>query len=81
MDASNGLDYILSLHGTRVNREDGYWWKIEAWKVTKTAFIPWLLVENRSMESNQNGFHSAFQLVEDFFTKIDEVISKRENRG
>lgn len=27
MDEHNGLDYILSLHGTRVNREDGYWWK------------------------------------------------------
>ena len=25
MDEHNGLDYILSLHGTRVNREDGYW--------------------------------------------------------
>lgn len=24
MDEHNGLDYILSLHGTRVNREDGY---------------------------------------------------------
>lgn len=27
MDENNGLDYILSLHGTRVSREDGYWWK------------------------------------------------------
>ncbi len=26
-------------------------------------------------------FHSAYQLVEDFFIRIDEVIRKRENRG
>ncbi|CAI2463508.1 Uncharacterised protein [Serratia liquefaciens] len=55
MDASNGLDYILSLHGTRVNREDGYWWKIEACKVTKTAFIPlfswWKIYSLKSMKS------------------------------
>ncbi|MGO4743734.1 hypothetical protein [Serratia quinivorans] len=121
MDASNGLDYILSLHGTRVNREDGYWWKIEAWKVTKTAFIPHGIRYNMTLHDKYNTrvfgidnahaikvprrglfsgrifydhqhqtptdkgspyeFHSVFQLVEDFFTKIDEVISERENRG
>ncbi|WP_255477851.1 hypothetical protein [Serratia sp. OS31] len=54
MDASNGLEYILSLHGTRVNREDGYWWKIEAWKVTKTAFIPHGIRYNMTLHDKYN---------------------------
>ncbi|HGW6092175.1 TPA: hypothetical protein ACNIQI_000595 [Serratia marcescens] len=121
MDEHNGLDYILSLHGTRVNREDGYWWKIEAWTVTQTAFIPHGIRYNLTLHDNHNTrvfgidnahaiktprkgkfsgrvvydhqhdtptdkgspyeFHFAYQLVEDFFTRIDEIIRKRENRG
>lgn len=54
MDEHNGLDYILSLHGTRVNREDGYWWKIEAWTVTQTAFIPHGIRYNLTLHDNHN---------------------------
>ncbi|MFS2222280.1 DUF6516 family protein [Pantoea sp. B65] len=35
-----GLDYLLSLHGSIVFRDDGYWWKIDVWEVQPTAFIP-----------------------------------------
>lgn len=33
MRVDPGLDYLLELHGQRVNREDGYWWKIEVWRM------------------------------------------------
>jgi len=35
-----GLDYLLELHGQTVYRDDGYWWKVEVWKVQVSRFIP-----------------------------------------
>ena len=35
-----GLDYLLELHGSVVNRDDGYWWKIEAWESQATRERP-----------------------------------------
>ncbi|WP_339058008.1 DUF6516 family protein [Candidatus Regiella endosymbiont of Tuberolachnus salignus] len=121
MDIDNGLDYLLSLHGTRVNRDDGYWWKIEAWMVKKTPFIPHGIRYSLTLHDKYNTrvfgidnahaiklpkkgkyvgrvvydhqhrtpsdkgypytFCSEFQLIEDFFTKIDEIINTRETRG
>lgn len=40
MERDNGLDYLLSLHGSTVYRDDGYWWKIEVWEVKPMSFIP-----------------------------------------
>ncbi|MCW0974171.1 DUF6516 family protein [Pantoea sp. JV6] len=40
MERDNGLDYLLSLHGSTVYRDDGYWWKVEVWEVKPTSFIP-----------------------------------------
>ncbi len=40
MIQDKGLDYLLELHGQTVYREDSYWWKIEAWKVQASKFIP-----------------------------------------
>lgn len=35
-----GLDLLLDLNGTEVNREDGYTWRIDAWLVSPTKDIP-----------------------------------------
>ncbi|WP_312457298.1 DUF6516 family protein [Pseudescherichia sp.] len=40
MERDNGLDYLLSLHGSTVYRDDGCWWKIEVWEVKPMSFIP-----------------------------------------
>ena len=40
MERDEGLDYLLSLHGSTVYRDDGYWWKIEAREVKPASFIP-----------------------------------------
>ncbi|WP_337021822.1 DUF6516 family protein [Pantoea anthophila] len=40
MEKDDGLDYLLSLHGSTVYRDDGYWWKVEVWEVKPTSFIP-----------------------------------------
>lgn len=40
MTQNTGLDYLLDLHGQSVHREEGYWWKIEAWQVKPSSFIP-----------------------------------------
>jgi len=40
MNALNGLEVLLNMHGEQVHRDDGYWWKIEAWKVPPTSERP-----------------------------------------
>ncbi|MCL2891986.1 toxin-antitoxin system TumE family protein [Brenneria tiliae] len=40
MERDSALDYLLSLQGETVYRDDGYWWKIDAWEVRATPFVP-----------------------------------------
>ena len=35
-----GLDYLLDLNGTKVSRDDGYTWRIDAWSVKPTKEVP-----------------------------------------
>lgn len=35
-----GIDVLLELNGTVMQREDGYWWKVEARKVEPSREIP-----------------------------------------
>ncbi|MEK9499052.1 DUF6516 family protein [Photorhabdus sp. P32] len=121
MQSDSGLDVLLGLHGQRVYRDDGYWWKIEVWTVKPTNFIPHGIRYNLTLHDKYNTrvfgmdnahaitppkrsqyrgrlvydhvhrnsidkgvpyeFTSAYQLIEDFFTKIDEIIAEREKRG
>ena len=39
-DYENCLDVLLDMHGTEVHREDGYCYRIQAWKVRPTKEIP-----------------------------------------
>ncbi|MBE5202546.1 hypothetical protein IG612_07965 [Pectobacterium sp. FL60-S17] len=121
MERDSALDYLLSLHGETVYREDGYWWKVDAWMVKQTASIPHGIRYALTLHDKHNTrvfgmdnahaikppkkgkfsgrlvydhvhrtpvdkgypyeFVSVEQLLEDFFTKIDEVIAEREKRG
>lgn len=36
----NDIEILLSFHGQTVVREDGYWWKVEAWRVVLSLSIP-----------------------------------------
>ncbi len=47
-----GLDTLLSMHGTVVYRDDGYWWKIEAWTVPPTI----VAIEGKSHESQNRHY-------------------------
>ncbi|MEK8095776.1 DUF6516 family protein [Morganella morganii] len=115
------LDILMELDGNRVNREDGYWWKVEVWRVQQTKMIPHGLRYNLTLHDKYNTrvfgmdnahsisppkkgtykgrkvydhmhrtpidkgvpyeFTSPLQLMQDFFTSIDEVIAEREQRG
>jgi hypothetical protein len=35
-----GIETLLELHGQIIDQGDGYWVKIEAWRVDATAEIP-----------------------------------------
>jgi len=35
-----GLEVLLELNGTEYTEENGYWYKIEAWRVTPSKEIP-----------------------------------------
>ncbi len=113
-----GLQYLLDLHGTQFTREDGYWWKIEAYPVEATSVRPHGIRYNLTLHNRYNkrvfgldnahgvklpkkgyfsgktdwdhvhltsydkghpyDFHSAEQLVEDFFAAVDRVINELE---
>ena len=40
MTDKSGLETLLELHGQIIDQEDGYWIKIEAWRVDATSNIP-----------------------------------------
>ena len=54
MQHDPSLDYLIELHGQRVNREDGYWWKIEAWQVKPNNFIPHSIRYNLTVHDKHN---------------------------
>ncbi|MEX1221871.1 MAG: DUF6516 family protein [Idiomarina sp.] len=37
---NNDIEVLLGYHGQTVVREDGYWWKVEAWNTQLSAAIP-----------------------------------------
>jgi|GEM_PF-308051 len=49
-----GVGYLLSLHGTQVHREDGYWYKIEAWKVKPSKHVPHGIRYNLTLHDQYN---------------------------
>ncbi len=58
-----GLDVLLELNGTEYTEDNGYWYKIEAWKVTPSKEIPHGIRYNLTLHNNYNrrilGFDNA----------------------
>lgn len=49
-----GLDNLLALHGTEAHRDDGYWWKIEAWEIHPTKERPHGIRYNLTLHNKFN---------------------------
>ena len=114
---NHGLETLLALAGEQVHREDGYWWKIEAWQVHPSSHIPHGIRYNLTLHNKYNTrifgidnahgikmpkkgklngkrheydhqhchatdkgtpyeFITAYQLLQDFFTGIDNTIAR-----
>lgn len=58
-----GLDVLLELNGTEYTEENGYWYKIEAWRVEPSREIPHGIRYNLTLHNNYNkrilGFDNA----------------------
>ncbi|USD64481.1 DUF6516 family protein [Vibrio sp. SCSIO 43136] len=50
----NGVEVLLSMHGEQVHRDDGYWWKIEAWTVAPTKERPHGIRYNLTLHNRYN---------------------------
>lgn len=48
------MDNLLALNGTEAHRDDGYWWKIEAWEVHPTKERPHGLRYNLTLHNKYN---------------------------
>ena len=63
MGKDPGLDVLLELHGTEYTESNGYWYKIEAWKVEFSKEIPHGIRYNLSLHNKYNnrimGFDNA----------------------
>ena len=63
MSRDVGLDILLELHGTEYTEENGYWYKIEAWRVEISAAIPHGIKYCLTLHNNYNkrvmGFDNA----------------------
>ena len=63
MGKDPGLDVLLELNGTEYTEDNGYWYKIEAWKVEPNEEIPHGLRYNLTLHNNYNkrilGFDNA----------------------
>ena len=40
MHKDSGIDTLIDLHNQIIDQEQGYWIKIQAWRVEKSDFIP-----------------------------------------
>ncbi|MBT79748.1 MAG: hypothetical protein CL587_05070 [Alteromonadaceae bacterium] len=54
MDLDNGLANLLALHNTEAHRDDGYWWKIEAWEVQHSKERPHGIRYNLTLHNKYN---------------------------
>ncbi len=52
--SDSGIDYLLELHGTQVHRSDGYWYKVEAWRVKPSKHIPHGIRYNLTLHDRSN---------------------------
>ena len=63
MGKDPGLDVLLELHDTEYIEDNGYWYKIEAWKVEPSNEIPHGIRYNLTLHNNHNkriiGFDNA----------------------
>lgn len=63
MGKDPGLDVLLDLHGTEYTEDNGYWYKIEAWKVEASKKIPHGIRYNLTLHNSHNkrimGFDNA----------------------
>ncbi len=50
----HGLDALIALCGEQMHREDGYWWKIEAWQVHPSKHIPHGIRYNLTLHNQYN---------------------------
>ena len=50
----DGLEQLLAMHGSQVHRDDGYWWKIEAWSVPPTRERPHGIRYNLTLHDKDN---------------------------
>ncbi|MCD9496703.1 MULTISPECIES: toxin-antitoxin system TumE family protein [Photobacterium] len=63
-----GLDMLLELHGTECHHDDpdGYYWRIEAWKIEKNKDRPHGLSYRLTLHNNHNkrimGYDNAHQV-------------------
>lgn len=48
------IDILLCMHGEKVYRDDGYWWKIEAWGVLPTKERPHGVRYNLTLHNKYN---------------------------
>jgi len=48
------IDVLLSMHGEQVHRDDGYWWRIQAWIVAPTKERPHGIRYNLTLHNKDN---------------------------
>ena len=53
-DADDGMQNLLDMHPTEMHRDDGFWWKIEAWQVPVTKERPHGLRYNLTLHDEYN---------------------------
>ncbi len=49
-----GLNVLIDMHGQQVHRDDGFWWKIEAYSCHKSASIPHGVRYNLTLHDRYN---------------------------
>lgn len=54
MSRDTGLDVLLELSGTEYTEDNGYWYRIEAWRVTPDAQIPHGIRYNLTLHDHHN---------------------------
>ena len=63
MGRDAGLDVLLDLHGTEYTEENGYWYRIAAWRVQPRPEIPHGIRYNLTLHNSYNlrimGFDNA----------------------
>jgi hypothetical protein len=75
------IESLLDLHGSIIDQGDGYWIKLEAWRVEASPKVPHCHKHRHDRDKGRPyEFKDAYELLADFFEDVDGVLHEVKSK-